>query len=219
MWLGLIKDHRCLVKFGHKSSPLKDDIRPSWRLTSEICSASSVKVTDLHSSDWNRWNTSWEAGSRQKKSPLTKHSDNYFSSVCWSAIVHSFFPRKQMPILLKWEPKVFGIDTVYQSRNIHPLSSVRRSANPCLRACQGPGLILEGFLWFQLLNFMSVCKKMEDSCQWRSICLCHFPPPPSPPLSLSTACCPGFFLLFPPPSPSLSLSLFNSQSLQTPQGM
>lgn len=40
--------------------------------------------------------------------------------------------------------KCFGIDTVYQSRNIHLLSSVHSPANSCLRACRGPRINLPG---------------------------------------------------------------------------
>lgn len=97
-------------------------------------------------------------------------------SVCWSANAPSFFPYEQMPIPLTSDPKVFGIDTVYQSQKIHPLPSVHSPANSCLRACRGPGLILEGFVWFVVLICMSVCEKMEDSCQCRGICLCHLLP-------------------------------------------
>lgn len=53
----------------------------------------------------------------------------------------------------------------------------------------GPGLILEGLVWFVVLICMSVCAKMGDSCQCRGICLCHLLPSssprlPSPPLLL-----------------------------------
>lgn len=40
----------------------------------------------------------------------------------------------------------YGIDTFYQSQNIHLLSSVHGPANSSLRACRGPGLILDGFV-------------------------------------------------------------------------
>lgn len=101
--------------------------------------------------------------------------------------------------------KCFGIDTVYQSRNIHPLSSVHRAANSCLRACRGPELIFQGFVWFLVLNFTSVCKEMEDSCQCRGICLCHFLPSPDPRLSLRFLFLPVSLFSSPPPS---SVSLF-----------
>lgn len=106
------------------------------------------------------------------------------TSACWSANAHHYPHMRKMPIPLIWDPKVFGIDTVYQSRNIHPLSSVHRPANSCLRACRGPELIFPGFVWFLVLNFTSVCKEMEDSCQCRGICLCHSLPSPIP-VSLS----------------------------------
>lgn len=96
----------------------------------------------------------------------------------------TFFPCERMPIPLISGSKVFGIDTVYQSRNIHLLPSVHSPANSCLRACRGPGLILEGFVWFVVLICMCVCEKMEDSCQCKDICLCHLIPS-SIPVSLS----------------------------------
>lgn len=107
---------------------------------------------------------------------------------------------EQILIPLITDPKVFGIDTVYQSRKIHPLPSVYNAANSCQQAFLGPGLILEGFVWFVVLICMSVCEKMEDSCQCRDICLCHLLPssiaiaplhPSAPPPSLSS---PFFFL-------------------------
>lgn len=125
-------------------------------------------------------------------------------SVCWSPDARSFFPYEQMPIPLISDPKVFGIDTVYQSRKIHPLSSVHRPANSCPRACRGPGLILEGFVWFVVLICMSVCEKMEDSCQCRGICLCHFLPSSIPRLSLASI---HFYLSLSPSPPFLSTSL------------
>lgn len=103
-------------------------------------------------------------------------------------MIHSFFSYDQMLIPLITDPKVFGIDTVYQSRKVHPLPSVHSPANSFLSACLTPGLILEGFVWFVVLICMSVCEKMEDSCQCRDICLCH-PLPSSIRLSVSPSPC------------------------------
>lgn len=54
--------------------------------------------------------------------------------VCRSANTPLFLQYEQMPIPLISNPKVFAIDTVYQSRKIYPLPSVPSPANSCLPA-------------------------------------------------------------------------------------
>lgn len=58
----------------------------------------------------------------------------------------AFFTYKHVPILLKWDPKDFATDTVHQSRNIRPPSSVLEPDDSSLCACCGPELIFEGFV-------------------------------------------------------------------------
>lgn len=122
--------------------------------------------------------------------------------------------KHDLPIPLIWAPKVFAVDSVYQSRNIHLPSSVHVPDDSSLRACQGPGLIFEGFVWFLVFNFMSVSMKMEDSCQWRGICLCHsLPSPTLSYLSVASSLPLSFLLLFCLLSASF---FFNPQTLKTP---
>lgn len=73
------------------------------------------------------------------------------------------------------------------SKSKDPSASISpQSCQLCLQACRGPGLILEGFVWFVVLICMSVCEKMEDSCQCRGICLCHLLPSSIPGPSLTS---------------------------------
>lgn len=134
----------------------------------------------------------------------------FLSKAPWSADARHYPCRRKCQSLEYGILKCFGIDTVYQSRNIHPLSSVHSPANSCLGACRGPELIFQGFVWFLVLNFTSVCKEMENSCQCRGICLCHFLSSPDPRLSLPSLFSRLPLFLTPTPPPSVSLFLILS---------
>lgn len=89
------------------------------------------------------------------------------------------------------------------SKSKHPSASV----GPDDSSLPGPELVFEGFVWFLVSSFMSVSMKMEDSCQWRGICLCHPTPPPSFHFSAaSSLSLPPFFF-------------FNPQTSQAPRSI
>lgn len=136
----------------------------------------------------------------------------YFSSHCDAVFAVCLLISKIHTVLIWANADSFNIWSwsvrywYSLSKSKDPSASISpQSCQFCLHACWGPGLILEGFVWFVVLICMSVCEKMEDSCQCRGICLCHLLPS-SIPVSILPP-----FVSFPLPLPlsSPSLCLFS----------
>lgn len=123
---------------------------------------------------------------------------NRSSHQAWSALI--------------WDPKVFAIDNVYQSRNIHLPSSVHMPDDSSLHACRGPRINLWGICLISGLQFYVCLYENGGQLSMETHLSLSFLPLPHPFISF---CCLFSSSLF--SSPLLSppcILLFQSSDLE-----